>query len=127
MSFGCSLSDFVTVPVLCWNVYKKCKDSSSDFRHISGEVMALHGNLKQLEELFGKRKLSPEQAARLQNLVSGCVDVLKDLEKTLSKYEGLRTDSQTIWDKIKFGTENIQDFRLKLISQTTQLDTFNNM
>jgi GTPase involved in cell partitioning and DNA repair len=110
----------------CWKIYKKCKDSSEDFKNLSNEVGSFHNILKETEELLSEQKLGPAQEAKLEVLKEGSENVLKDLEKLLVKYESLGTSSQRTWDRMGFGNQDMTTLRLRLISQTTLLDAFNN-
>lgn len=126
MSFGFSLSDFITVPTFAWNVYKACKDSSDDFKNISTEVVSLHIVLKETAEFLSQDTLNKDQETRLTSLGRGCYDVLKDLDDLLQRYNSLGTKSQRTWDRMRWGLEPISDLRERLISNTTLLTAFNN-
>ncbi|MCJ1244035.1 hypothetical protein MMC30_001232 [Trapelia coarctata] len=78
------------------------------------------------QELLSQQQLSPEQQSRLQVVTNGSKDVLHDLDALLKKYESLGTKSQRTWDRVGFGMQDVTNLRLKLISQTTLLDAFNN-
>ncbi len=125
MSFGFSVSDFVTVPTFAWTVYKSCKESSDDFRNISTEVASLHVVLKETEECLAEHILDPDQERRLLVIGKGCNDVLKDLNKLLEKYESLGLQSQRTWDRMMWGLEDISKIRERLIANTNLLTAFN--
>ncbi len=127
MSFGFSVGDFVAVGNLCWTVYKRCKDSSGNYKELSNEVGALHNVIKETEELLSQQQLSPEQKSKLDLSRSGCEGILQDLDKLLAKYEGLGTKSQRTFDRMGFGMQNMNSIRTRLISNVTLLDTFNNV
>src|SRR5271155_3973643 len=126
MNFGFSVGDFISVSAFCWNVYKKCKGASDDFNAISSEVGSLHNVLKETEEVLSEQNLSPEQQIRLQDIAEGCKGVLEDMDTLLVKYESLGTNSKRTWDRMGWGLQNMTDLRLRIISQTTLLDAFNN-
>ena len=125
MSIGVSPSDFITIPTFAWTVYKACKESSDDFKHISTEVASLHIVLKETRDSLSEHILSRDQETRLDTLGKACYDVLKDLEDLLKKYESLGTQSQRTWDRMRWGLEPISDLRDRLISNTTLLTAFN--
>ena len=127
MSFGYGVSDVVNAPAVCWKVYKKCKDSSGEFKDVSVELSCLYSVMKESEEVLSAQKLSIQQQARLQPLRDGIFDLLNELERRLEKYESLGTQSKRTLDRMGWAIEDgVAELRLKLISQTTLLDAFNN-
>lgn len=126
MSFGFGVGDFLAVGKLCWSVYKKCKDSPGNYKELSGEVGALHNVMKETEELLSQQRLSPEQKERLKVAKTGCEDVLGDLDAMLIKYESLGTKSQRTFNRMGFGLQDMASIRLRLISNVSLLDAFNN-
>ena len=127
MVFGVGVGDFVAVGGLCWKVYKKCKDSSSDFAQLSSEVGSLHNILKETEEVSSQQVLTPEQRLKLTRSLQGCENVLKELDKLLTKYERMGTKARRAIDRVGFGMQDMTAIRLKLISNITILDAFNNV
>lgn len=126
MSFGFSVGDFLALGQLSWKIYKKCKDSSGSYLELSNEVGALHNVMKETEELFSQQDLTPPQENRLLKCQQGCGDVLKDLDRLLVRYESLGTKSGRTLDRLGFGTQDTNEIRLRLISNATMLDAFNN-
>ena len=126
MSFGFGVGDFLAVGELSWKIYKKCKESSGNHNELSNEVLALHGALKETEELLSQQDLTTEQKIRVTTCQHGCEEVLKDLQILLAKYESLGTRSQRTFDRMKFGMQDINALRLRLISNVSILDSFNN-
>ena len=126
MSFGYGVGDFLAVGQLCWKVYKKCKDSPGDYAELSTEVGALHNVIKETEELLAQQGLTAEQKVKLTTCRQGCEDVLKDLDGLLVKYESLGTNLRRTFDRMGFGTYDMNGIRLRLISNVSMLDAFNN-
>ena len=126
MSFGFSVGDFLTVGAFCWQIYKRCKESSGKYAELSREVSALYAVLKETEELLTQQDSTTAQQARLATCRQNCEDVLQDLDALLLKYESLGTKSQRSFDRMGFGTHEIDSIRLKLISSASMLDAFNN-
>lgn len=126
MNFGFSVGDFLAVGQLCWKVYKKCKDSPGNYTELSSEVGALHNVIKETEELLSQQGLTTGQTVKLTTCRQGCEDVLKDLDKLLVKYESLGTNSRRTFDRMGFGMQDMNGIRLRLISNVTMLDAFNN-
>ena len=127
MTFGYSVGDFLTVGQLCWKVYRKCKDSPGNYKELLSEVGSLHMAIKETEELVSQQQISAEQKTKLDSSRTGCEDVLQDLDKLLSKYESLGTKSQRTFDRMGFGMQDINSIRMRLVSNVTLLDTFNNV
>lgn len=126
MSFGFGVSDLVGISQLCWKVYKKCKDSSGNYAELSSEVAALNMVIKGTEELLSQQRLTTQQEVKLVTCRQGCEDVLNDLDRLLVKYESLGTKAQRAIDRVGFGMHDMNDIRLRLISNVSTLDAFNN-
>ena len=127
MSFGYSVGDFLAVGQLCWKIYKKCKDSPENYAELASEVGALHNVVKETEELLSQQALTSRQENKLLTCRQGCESVLKDLDGLLDKYESLGTSSRRTFDRMGFGMRDINSIRLRLISNTSLLDAFNNL
>ena len=125
MSFGFSVGDFLAVGQLGWKVYKKCKDSPEDYVELSNEVGALHNVMKETEELFSQQDLTPQQENRLLACQQGCEKVLSDLDGLLVQYERLGTKSRRTFDRLGFGTHDMNDIRSRLNLNVSMLDAFN--
>ena len=127
MSFGYGVGDFLAVGELCWKVYKKCKDSTGNYAELSNEVGALHNVIKETEELLSQQDLTEEQRSKLVSCRQGCEDVLRDLDGLLVKYESLGMKSRRTFDRLGFGMHDMNGIRLRLISNMSMLDAFNNV
>ena len=127
MSFGFSIGDFVAVGQLCWTVYLRCKNAPGQYAELSLEVSGLCTVIEETRELFLTQRLSLEQQRKLSTCREGCEKVLQDLSALLSKYESLGTKSRRTFDRMGFGSEDMKEIRLRLISNVTMLDAFNNM
>ena len=126
MSFGFGVGDFVTVGQLCWKVYKKCKDSPGNYADLSTEVGNLHNVIKETDELLSQQQLTADEKAKVITCRQGCQDVLEDLNRLLIKYENLGTKAQRAFDRAGFGMQDMVGIRLRLISNVSILDAFNN-
>ncbi len=127
MSFGFGVTDFLTVGQFCWTVYKKCKDSSGNYKQLANEVGALHNVIKETEELLSQQELDSQEEKKLELSRSGCHSVLQDLNDLLAKYDSLGTKSQRTFDRMGFGMEDMNSIRTRLISNVALLDAFNNL
>ncbi len=118
MSFGLSASDCVALPSFAWQVYKTCRDSSSDYAELSSEVASLHAVLCEVNALVGQYSLSDESIKRVGLVLKGCRDVLKSIEKQLARYKSLGTDKTRMRDRTRWAMETVGDARIRLLSHT---------
>lgn len=56
--------------------------------------------------------------------MQNCNGVLQQLSKLLIKYKSLGTASKKAWDRLRFGTENLQEIREKIMNHTSSLTLF---
>lgn len=82
--------------------------------------------LKETEELLSQQDLTSAQQGRLTKCRQGCDALLSDLNTLLLKYESLGTKSQRTFDRMGYGTHDMEAIRLRLISNVSMLDAFNN-
>ena len=87
--------------------------------------------LEDLAEQMSSGQLSLQQITQLSNLVEGCRKVLEDLDSAVKKYGSLDTNAsglgpktEKVWKKLKWDPRDVDALRLRLISNTTILDTF---
>lgn len=121
MSFGYGIGDFLAISKLALAVYNVYKDAPDEFKNISDEIKSLHIIIDQHKE----RELPPEQQQKLGELLHGCENVLKDLDKLMKKYQGLGASQgpRTI-DRFKWDPKEVTNLRDRLISNTNLLSTF---
>jgi hypothetical protein len=118
MSFGYGVGDVMALGQLAWNVYQSCKNAPESFGDISLEVLSLHAVLKEAEGTVFAQPLSPTRQAGLKVVGDGCRSVLKDLDNLVKKYQGLGSQNPRTLDRMRWGTEDVVDMRLRLISNT---------
>lgn len=123
MSFGFSVGDFIAVSKLAWNVYKSCKEAPESFKNITTEVLSLHAVLREAEETLSSQSLPTTTQAHLKIVVDGCKDVLEELQSLIDKYESLGTRSKRTWDRLGWGSKDINELRSRLVSNTLLLNT----
>ena len=119
MSFGFSVSDFVTLGQLAWKVYKSCKDAPQSFQNISQEVLSLSAVLREAEEVFSGKPLPQRTSEGLKTVGDGCHSVLKDLQSLLDRYESLGTQAKRTWDRVGWCSNDITELRARLTSNTS--------
>ncbi|KAL8869638.1 MAG: hypothetical protein Q9174_004122 [Haloplaca sp. 1 TL-2023] len=126
MSFGVSVSDFVTLGQLSWKIYKRCKESAGVYVQLTGEVNSLRSVLQETEELLSEQELSSQQERRLLPVRQGCESVLIDLDGLLAKYESLATSTRRGFDRMGMALQDVTSIRQRLTLNVDLLDAFNN-
>jgi hypothetical protein len=124
MSFGFSVSDFVALGQLAWQIYKSCKESPKSFKNISQEVLSLHAVLKEVEEILSDHPLSQSKGASLATITRGCQDVLQDLQSLVRKYERLASKTKRTWDRLRWHSNDIAELRARLTSNIVLLTAY---
>ncbi|KAL9122372.1 MAG: hypothetical protein Q9187_001072 [Circinaria calcarea] len=129
MSFGFAIGDFVALGNLAWNVYKECKSASAEFQEARNEVLSLHTAIRELQDEVDNKDSILNRAGvgrkqELDGLMRNCSDVLGQLEQLLTRYRSLGTKQKRTWDRVKFGSEGLQEIRSKLMFHTSALTLF---
>ena len=130
MNFQLGVGDILELSRLAWDVYTMFtayKDAPEDFRNISDEIKSLHIIVDRNKHKFQDKALNSDEQVQLQEILQGCTNVLRDLDKLRTKYMSLGSaqgsSSQAI-DRIKLTQENITELRARLTSNTMLLNTF---
>ena len=126
MSVGVGVGDFIAVGELCWKVYTQVKDSPGKYAELASEVKSLYTVIKETGNILSHQAPTGHQQAELVPCQQGCERVLKDLDKLLRRYKSLGTKSYRTVDRVGFGMQDVNAVRLRLISNVTMLDAFNN-
>ncbi|KAJ6510412.1 hypothetical protein C8R45DRAFT_964021 [Mycena sanguinolenta] len=126
MSFGVGLGDIALVTTFTWSLYKSCKESSEDFRKMTGELVGLYAILCEMKDYMEEHgdHLEDSRRNRLTMLMDGCKSSLQELYDLYTRYESLSTQRQRTWDRMRFGLKNLADVRQRIISNTTALNSF---
>src|SRR5436190_5435163 len=124
MSFGYSITDFITLGQLAWKVYKSCKNAPQSFKDVSQEVLSLSAVLREAEEAFSGQPLSTRTQEGLKTVGDGCHSVLGDLQCLLDRYESLDSQAKRTWDRIGWCSNDITELRARLTSNTSLLAAF---
>ncbi|KAL6722363.1 hypothetical protein ACLMJK_001470 [Lecanora helva] len=127
MAIGVGIGDFLAVSRLCWQIYTKCKDASGNYADLSNQVITLHGVMKETMDMLAQQTLSPSQETQLGSCQKECEAVLKDLDQMLIKYESLGSKSQKTFDRLRYGMEDVNGIRIRLISSVSMLEYFVNL
>ena len=132
MSFGYSISDFITVIQLANKVRRRFVDSPAQFRAISDEVQCLSNLLQDVDDIVPDGSLTQKHIADLKDNLHACKNLLNDLDITLDKYQMLdrsspRTlgaKSQRIWKRLRWEPADIKELRTRLASNISLLNAF---
>ncbi|PKS11159.1 hypothetical protein jhhlp_002920 [Lomentospora prolificans] len=126
MSFGVGAGDVLLISSLAWKLFKACRDSSSDFKRLSADLISLHAVLLETEDYLREHAdLDTSRLNRLNIICNNCRSSLADLEDIVERYESLGTQAQRTWDRVCFGMKDVSDISQRLVSSTTMLSAFN--
>jgi hypothetical protein len=92
-------------------------------------VISLHTVLKELEDETNNpdsilNRTGAGKKKELSILTKNCNSVLQQLNKLLIKYKSLGSTRQRTWDRLKWGKENLQEIREKILTHTSSLTLF---
>ena len=129
MSFGCSVGDFVVLASLAWKVYKDCKSASAEFLEVGNEVISLRTAIQELQDEAEESnsiltRAGSRRKRELESIMKNCTDVLRELQQLITRYRSLGTQQKRTWDRIKFGSEGVQQIRDKVMFHTSALTLF---
>ena len=130
MSFGYGVSDIITVAQLAYNVWCECRDAPRHFGHVTTEAANLEIVLRNARDTIAEQGLDDSKRADLSCLIEGCNGVLSELKTLLSTHKSLGTKSKNAWDRIMWSrtgwaARERDSIRLRLISNTVFLISFN--
>ncbi|KAI9719218.1 MAG: hypothetical protein M1812_003548 [Candelaria pacifica] len=128
MSFGFSVSDFISITQLARNVYKRCRDARGEYRDLSRDVDSLYLVLCKVRdeaerpESLLNRQDSPQE---LDKLIRNCEEVLKQLSALVKKYGHLGKERPGVWERMKTPKgADLAGLRGKLTAQTAALSVY---
>ena len=94
-------------------------------------VTSLSIILEDVRIILPQRDLTDEQKTGLDEIAQGCRSVLKELEDTLDKYQGLDSNikglggrSRRVWKRLKWDQKDIDSFRNRITSNIALLNAF---
>jgi len=142
MSFGVGIGDLVQVSNLAFKLYRRCRDSSTEFKNLSQEgmvdeqtkqatllisnaVASLRLVVDDLRVTIFEEDVGEEKIEQIQQVGQGCIECLEDLEELLRKYDGLRSRHKRTWDRLRWDKDKVADIRQRVITNTTFLASFN--
>jgi hypothetical protein len=125
MSFGISISDFISLGQLAFGIYLRCHEGPEELRALCVEI----ANLRNVVELFGMtltdRGLTPGQQAYALQLRDGCQEMLDEIGNMLAKYERLAKSKKWTWKWIGWGKDRVPSIRQRLNLNIGMLTSFN--
>ncbi|KAJ5977574.1 hypothetical protein N7501_000916 [Penicillium viridicatum] len=132
MSFGFSIGDFLAVIQLANKTRKAFVDAPVQFKSISDEVRSLSLVLQDVEIDISAKELSSQQQAELQEISTGCNEVLADILKKIEDYTELSTTNDAkrniarrVWKRLKWEPSDVQELRLRIGTNIALLTAFN--
>ncbi len=126
MSFGCGIGDIIQLTTITWRLYKSCKEASKDFVDLSKDIASLHVVLSEIHDFLSEDPgIDTSRRNRLSVLCDACQGVLTDIEALYIKYDRLGTKAQRAWDQARFGLEDLQKLRVRVVSSVTLLSGWN--
>jgi hypothetical protein len=124
MSFGFSIGDFVCVGQLAWQIYRKCKSASSEFKSISSQLISLHIVFKDVNETIEEWGLPESKQTDLLQIAEESKETLDELDQLLKKYSGLGMKSSRTLDRLRYPRAHVDELRTRLESYINMLSSF---
>ena len=125
MNFGWGVGDILAISRLAVKVYTAYKDAPDDYRHISAEVESLQVIIHKAVRHYESSSLNKNSRQEGQKVLKSCQIVLEDLNALIEKYNVLASsNTNQVFKRVKFGTEDIAALRVRLISNTGLLNSF---
>ena len=123
--FGWGVGDIIAISQLAVKVYTAYKDAPDDYRNISDEVESLQIIINKAARHFESTTLDDNSRQEGQKVLKGCQNVLEDLNSLIEKYNSLpSSNTSQVFKRVKLGTEDIANLRVRLISNTGLLNSF---
>ncbi|KAF2492088.1 hypothetical protein BU16DRAFT_103163 [Lophium mytilinum] len=124
MSFGVSIGDFLKLYETGMTVYKKCRDSPGEYKTLTNEARALTNVLQDLADKVEQGTIPESKRPQLLDVYEGTVEVLRELDATLTRYASLDTKSKRAWDRLTWDSDRSKNLRGKLTSTVGILNGF---
>ncbi|KAI1177031.1 hypothetical protein F4777DRAFT_222673 [Nemania sp. FL0916] len=105
MSFGFSVSDFVTVIKLVNDACADFRSAAAEFRQVSKELECFRDALNDVSKLLAARDLTRAQQESLGNIQVVCLQILEDGQRLMDKYQhtlGQRSIDSGAWETRKW-------------------------
>lgn len=99
-------------------------DCPGEYHNLASETKQLGDIIESFEYSIERRTIAARSQEELKEKITGCKDVLKDLEAVLSQYESLGSQQKRTWDRLRWDKERTKDIRARLTSNVTLLTAF---
>ncbi|KAF4631610.1 hypothetical protein G7Y89_g6521 [Cudoniella acicularis] len=132
MSFGFSVGDFIAAIELANKIRKEFIDAPGQFKAIADEVRTLSIVLQDADFAFLSRELNNEQKRDLEDIDTGCRNVLDELQRILDKNTELSSENggvgkriKRVWKRLNWKPEDISQLRNRISTNIGFLNAFN--
>jgi hypothetical protein len=128
MSFGCSLSDIVTLVQLTTGAYSNWKNACGEYNEITAVLSSLNTILKRLStEATTPNSPLQRGSANYQDhfkLLDNSATIVTQLNDVIVRFQHLGRSRRSNWDRLRFANRNLGDMRSKLLSHISLLSAF---
>ncbi|KAJ8606130.1 hypothetical protein MRB53_041206 [Persea americana] len=127
LPFGFGIGDFIAAGQLAWTLYLACdKSPSNDFKALAVSCRDVYITLRRLESFVEENQhtIKEKDVNDLAQLCKDCRETLTELDEMLKKYQSLVSTRRAVWDRIKFGQEDLHGIRERLTLQLSALSNF---
>jgi hypothetical protein len=97
----------------------------------SNRIKSLSTVLRDVDDVLPQRELTSHQKTELDDITKRCRNVLKELEKTLDKYQELDSSakslggkSRRVWKRLRWDPKEMDEFRSRIISNIVLFSAF---
>lgn len=128
MSFGFSVSDFITLIDLSRRIYSRCRSAPAEFAEAGRLVESLHTILEGLRHEFESPTSILRQLHREDfiTIIKNCKKPVLRLKRMLLKYSNSGTSKLSIWDRVRLPVRELQEIQSSITLQTSTLSAFLN-
>jgi hypothetical protein len=128
MSFGCSLSDIVTLVQLTTGAYSNWKNACGEYTEITSELSSLNVILERLstEATTPNGPLERGNANYLDHfkLLENSAAIVTQLNDVIVRFQNLGRSRRRNWDRLKLANRNLGEMRSKLTLHISLLSAF---
>jgi hypothetical protein len=83
--------------------------------------LSLHAVLKEVEEAVAANSFRQATLDGLATILTGCRDVLTELEALMEKYKGLGAQTRWTWDRMHWHAGDVAELRQRMTSNVGML------
>ncbi|KAK2739758.1 hypothetical protein FQN57_006455 [Myotisia sp. PD_48] len=126
--FGVSVGDIIAIGRICWATYLICKSAPSEYREALNELSTLYVILKEIEdealdENSAINRYGGGQRGSLFVAIVNLKPTLLELEALAREYSGLGKGKKRLWERVRFGVEQVESLRTKLIFHVNAINS----